>query len=77
MPAMNAINYLTDASGHRKALVIDLDELKRSGQKGHDVMLYLQDELEDLLDLELTANEETVLWDDIKQQLKQDGLLDA
>lgn len=71
-----AISYLTDGSGHRKALVIDLDELKRSGRNGHDVMLYLQDELEDLLDLELTRNEETVPWKEVKHQLKQDGLID-
>ena len=71
-----AINYLTDSLGHRKALVIDLDELKRTGQSGHDVMLYLQEELEDLLDIELTNNEETIPWSDVKIQLKQDGLLD-
>jgi hypothetical protein len=71
-----AINYLTDASGHKKALVIDLDKSKRSGQNGHDVMLYLQEELEDLLDLELTRHEETIPWDKVKHQLKQDGLID-
>jgi len=73
---MEAINYLTDAAGRKKAVVIDLDELKRSGQTGHDVVLYLQEELEDLLDLELTKNEETIPWETVKQQLKQDGLLD-
>jgi len=73
---MEAINYLTDAEGRKKAVVIDLDELKRSGQTGHDVVLYLQEELEDLLDLELTKNEETIPWETVKQQLKQDGLLD-
>lgn len=65
-----AINYLTDSSGHRKALVIDLDELKRTGQSRHDVMLYLQEELEDLLDIELTRNEETIPWETLKNQLK-------
>ena len=72
---MEAINYLTDAEGRKKAVVIDLDELRRSGQSGHDVFLYLQEELEDLLDLELTKNGETILWSEVKNQLTQDGLL--
>ena len=73
---MEAINYLTDAEGRKKAIVIDLDQLRRSGQSGHDVFMYLQEELEDLLDLELTKNEEIIPWSDVKIQLAQDGLLD-
>lgn len=73
---MDAINYLTDAEGRKKAVVIDLDELKRSGQTGHDVIVYLQEELEDLLDLELVKHEETVPWEEVKRQLKNEGLLD-
>ncbi len=74
---MEAINYLTDADGRRKAIVIDLDELKRSGQTGHDVIMYLQEDLEDLLDVELVKHEETVAWADLKQELKNEGLLDG
>ena len=73
---MEAINYLTDAEGRKKAIVIDLDEMRRSGQTGHDVVLYLQEELEDLLDIELTKNEETIPWEIVKQQLKEEGLFD-
>ncbi len=67
---MEAINYLTDAEGRKKAVVIDLDELKRRGQSGHDVVLYLQEELEDLLDLELVKHEETIPWEEAEPQLK-------
>ncbi len=73
---MEAINYLTDAEGRKKAIVIDLDQLRQRGQSGHDVFLYLQEELEDLLDLELTKNEEVIPWLAVKDQLTQDGLLD-
>ncbi len=73
---MEAINYLTDAEGRKKAIVINLDEMKRSGQTGHDVVMYLQEELEDLLDIELTKNEETIPWETVKKQLKEEGLLD-
>lgn len=73
---MEAINYLTDAGGRKKAIVIDLEELKRSGQTGHDIVVYLQEELEDLLDAELAQNEDTVSWEDLKNQLKDEGLLD-
>ena len=72
---MEAINYLTDADGRKKAIVIDLDELKRSGQTGHDVVLYLQEDLEDLLDVELVKHEETIPWEELKKQLKSEGLL--
>ena len=73
---MEAINYLTDAEGRKKAIVIDLDELKRSGQTGHDVVMQLQEELEDLLDIALVKNEETIPWEDVKKQLKNEGLLE-
>ncbi len=66
---MEAINYLTDANGKRKAVVIDLAELKRSGQTGHDVIAYLQEELEDLIDLELRKDEEVIPWQEAKQTL--------
>ncbi len=73
---MEAINYLTDADGKRKAVVIDLDELKRSGQTGHDVLTYLEEELEDLIDLELRKDEETIPWSEAKQALIQKGIID-
>ena len=73
---MEAINYLTDAEGRKKAVVIDLDEMRRSGQTGHDVVLYLQEELEDLLDLELVKHEETIPWEEAEQQLRQKGIID-
>lgn len=73
---MEAINYLTDAEGRKKALVIDLDELKRNGQSGRDVVDYLQEELEDLLDLALVKDEETIPWTEVKSQLNNEGLLD-
>jgi hypothetical protein len=73
---MEAINYITDAEGRKKALVIDLDVLKRNGQTGRDVVMYLQEELEDLLDLELAKNEETIPWEEAEQQLRQKGIID-
>lgn len=73
---MEAINYLTDGEGRKKAVVIDLDEMKRNGQTGRDVILYLQEELEDLLELALVKDEETIPWEEAKRQLKEKGLLD-
>lgn len=61
---------MTDAEGRKKALVIDLDVLKRNGQTGHDVVVYLQEELEDLLDLELVRDEETIPWEEVEKNLK-------
>jgi hypothetical protein len=73
---MEAISYLTDAEGRKKAVVIDLDEMRRGGQTGHDVVLYLQEELEDLLDLELVKHEESIPWEEAEQQLRQKGIID-
>ncbi len=73
---MSAINFLTDADGRRKAIVIDLDEFKHNEESGEQTVEELLEELEDLLDLERAKNEETVPWETVKQQLKQDGLLD-
>ena len=73
---MEAINYLTDAEGRKKAIVIDLDELKRTGQTGHDAIMQFQEELEDLIDIALVKNEETIPWEDVKNQLKNEGLLE-
>lgn len=69
---MEAINYLTDAYGKRKAVVIDLDQLKRCRQNGHDVITYLE-ELEALIDLELRKDEEMIPWETAKQALIQKG----
>ncbi|GAB4028580.1 hypothetical protein [Spirosoma koreense] len=73
---MEAINYLTDAEWRRKAVVVDLIELKRHYKTGHDVIVYLQEELENLLDLELTKQEETISWAELKNQLKDERWLD-
>ncbi len=73
---MEAINYLTDASGHRKAIVIDYDAFKRSGKTGRDVVNKLLEDIEDLLDVEAVRNEEIIAWEEVKAQLKNEGLLD-
>ena len=73
---MSAINYLTDADGRLKAIVIDLEEFKHNEESGEQTVEELLEELEDLLDIELTKNEETIPWEVVKQQLKQDELID-
>ena len=73
---MSAINFLTDTDGRRKAIVIDLEEFKHNEKSGEQTVEELLEELEDLLDIELTKNQETIPWEVVKQQLKQDGLID-
>lgn len=72
---MTGINYVTNDKGEKTALLIDLNELKRSGKAGGDVSEFL-DDLEDILAIELSKGEEYVDWEDVKQDLRNAGKLD-
>lgn len=73
---MSAINFLIDADGRHKAIVIDLDEFKHNEQSGEQTIEELLEELEDLLDIERTKNEETIPWVEVEAQLRQKGIID-
>ena len=66
---MKGIKYITDAKGEKIAIMIDL--------KNHDKIIneYLED-LEDLIEIEFRKDEETIPWDEAKNQLKQKGIFD-
>lgn len=72
---MTGINYVTNDKGEKTALLIDLNELKRSGKAGGDVSEFL-DDLEDILAIELSKDEEYTDWEDVKQDLRNAGKLD-
>ena len=63
---MKGVSYLTDDRQHKIAIQIDL--------KNHDEILneYLE-ELEDIIDIKLLENEETIPWEDVKIKLREKG----
>ena len=72
---MIGINYVTNDKGEKTGLLIDLNELKRSGKTSGDVSGFL-DDLEDILAIELSKNEEYIDWEDVKEDLRDAGKLD-
>lgn len=61
---MSGVNYITDGSGHKTAVVIDLDKLREIKAKDE-----FFEELEDLLDIVLREDEPSEDWDKVKDDL--------
>jgi len=61
---MSGVNYITDESGHKTAVVIDLDKLREVKAKDE-----FFEELEDLLDIVLREDEPSDDWDKVKDDL--------
>ena len=57
---MEAINYLTDAEGRRKAVVIDLEELKIARQSNENALNELLVEVKAIIDFELLKKESAI-----------------
>ncbi len=59
---MKGINYVTNDKGEKVAVIIDLKE--------HDKAInqYIED-LEDLIDLELRKDEQSIPWNEAKKRL--------
>lgn len=72
---MTGINYITNEKGENTGLLIDFGKLKQSGINNIDID-DLVAELEDILAIELSKEEEFVDWVDVKQDLKNIGKLD-
>jgi hypothetical protein len=66
---MKGINFVTNAKGEKVGLVIDL--------KNHDKVIneYLED-LFDLIDINSRKDEETLSWDETREDLKVKGIID-
>ena len=59
---MEAINYLTDAKGRKKAVVIDLEELKIARQSNENALDELLVEVKAIIDFELLKKESAITW---------------
>jgi hypothetical protein len=73
---MSAINFLTDADGRRKAIVIDLEEFKRLCQSDKSHLVDLLKDVEDIIQIELHKSKPTTTRLEAKYSLKKDGSTD-
>ncbi|MDR0738215.1 MAG: hypothetical protein LBF39_03965 [Prevotellaceae bacterium] len=69
---MNGINFVTNASGAKTAIMIDLNTLRQHPASGSEVVQYLSslEELEDIIDVELSRTEPSESWQMAKERLK-------
>jgi hypothetical protein len=69
---MNGINFVTDASGVKTAIMIDIDVLRRHATSGHEVVQQLSslEDIEDIIDVELSRVEPAESWHTVKKRLK-------
>jgi hypothetical protein len=69
---MNGINFVTNASGAKTAIMIDFNALRQHSTSGHEVTQYLSllEDIEDIIDVELSRTEPSESWDNVKHRLK-------
>jgi hypothetical protein len=74
---MNGINFVTNENGIRTAILIDLDMLREKQIEGRMVSDYLDmlEDIEDMIDVELSRTEESDDWETVKRRLKKEGKL--
>jgi hypothetical protein len=66
---MKGLNFVTNDKGERIALQIDLREPDKR------LIEYLE-YLEDMIDIELSKNDEFISWKEALKELKKEGIVD-
>src|SRR5205814_7711146 len=64
---MEVITILKDETNNRRLMQINLDELA----KGEELL----EDIYDIIAIEVRKNEETISWEDVKDQLRDEGKL--
>jgi ribonuclease D len=69
---MNGIHFVTNTSGTKTAIMIDLDILRQRPTSGRDVLQQLSslEDIEDIIDVELSRAEPSESWHTVKSRLK-------
>ena len=65
---MSTLEYVFDANGVKKAVIVPYDMFKELIECAQDVI--------DISLIEEVKNEPTVDWEEFKKELEQDGLID-
>jgi hypothetical protein len=73
---MTGINFVMNDKGEKTALLIDFKLLRQEGKTESDVIELMED-LEDILAVELSKNDNNYSdWDDAKKRLREKGVID-
>jgi hypothetical protein len=69
---MDGINFVTNAFGAKTAIMIDLAALRQQSTSGREVIQYLSalEDIEDVIDVELSRTEPAESWHTVKRRLK-------
>jgi hypothetical protein len=69
---MDGINFVTNTSGAKTAIMIDLATLRKHSTSGSEVVQYLSalEDIEDIIDVELSRIEPAESWHTVKHRLK-------
>jgi len=62
---MDGVSFVTDNKGKRIALLIDLSVRNKTGK---DYIEFMEN-LEDIIDIELSVNEDAEPWKEVKKEL--------
>lgn len=68
--SMQGITIITDETHDKRYVQIELSTLKRVRKKGKDLLSFLED-LEDIIDVELSKGEKGEDWEIIKKRFKR------
>ncbi|MDR2473158.1 MAG: hypothetical protein LBD53_06275 [Tannerella sp.] len=69
---MNGINMVINEKGLKTAILIDLNELRINQTEGRDIATWLEtlEDIEDIIDVELSVTDASDNWNDVREQLK-------
>ncbi len=71
---MKGVHIINDETQDRRYVQIELEVLKKARQSGKSITTFLED-LEDIIDVELSRGEKGKPWKEVKEQLQREDIL--
>lgn len=71
---MKSYTIITDELENKRYVQVDFSALKAARKKGSSIREFFED-LEDMIDAELSRSEKGEDWEDVKKRLKKKGVL--
>ena len=71
---MKGIHIINDETQDKKYVQIELSLLRKARQGGKSITAFLED-LEDIIDVELSKGEKGKSWKEVKEKLRHDQIL--
>jgi len=68
---MKGVHIINDETKDKRYVQIELDALRKAQKSGKSVIAFLED-LEDIIDVELSRGEKGTPWEEVKEQLRRE-----